>query len=224
MKSNQFIGLVKFFRNEEYLNLLLDGCFHCTPPEIYRMDNQEGVSDKFESCVFSYRKEREDEPIELSIAGHTLKETKSITLHNQAEKDAWLHCWFTLRVPDSPESLENLKEDVQRMKKEFGQHYAFIPAPNLKPLIERLEANSDKQMFCSEVKYSGDTSRWGNLVKDLSYSYQREYRFLFGECSSAETDFYIFQNPNGLADLIYKNIELKMQSKCGQQVHFDLSE
>ncbi|MGS0498702.1 hypothetical protein ACU8V4_16510 [Pseudoalteromonas mariniglutinosa] len=223
MESNTFLGLVKFFRNENFLDSLLSGCFHCTPPEIYRMDNQEGISDRFESCGFSYRKDRGDEPVILNIGGMNIEDSLGITIHNRKEKDAWMHCWFTLRLPDSPAALEKLKADIKKMKEQFGQYYAFIPAPNLKPFVEKLQILSDKAMIWGEVEYCGDKSKWGNLVKGLDYSYQREYRFLFGECSTSEKAYYIFEDANGFSDLIFKNTEVKLQSKDSNEVWFDLS-
>ncbi|KAB7668787.1 hypothetical protein [Plesiomonas shigelloides] len=222
MKGNQFLGLVKFFRNEVFLDKLINGCFHCTPPEIYRLDTQEGVSDKYESCAYSYRPERGDEHVTISIKDININDALGMTIHNGSNKDAWMHCWFTLRLPKDPEALDKLKEDVTKMKNLFGKHYAFIPAHNLKPLVSTLEELSEKKLFCGEVVYSGDESKWGNLVKSLEYSYQREYRFLFGECSPSETDFYIFNKLGGFSDLILKNADLKLQSKDGKDIWFEL--
>jgi hypothetical protein len=67
---------------------------------------------------------------------------------------------------------------------------------------------------------------WPKLVdhyKALDYSYQREYRFLFGECSTSEKEYYIFNNPDGFSDFILKNTDFKLQSDDGEQVWFDLS-
>ena len=109
------------------------------------------------------------------------------------------------------------------MKEQFGAHFAFIPAQNLKPLVSKLQDFSDKSLFCGEVEYTGDKSKWGNLVKALDYSYQREYRFLFGECPASEKEYYVFNSPGGLSDLILKNTDFKLQSDDGEQVWFDLS-
>lgn len=48
----EFIGLIKFFREEKKLDALINGCFYCNTPEFYRNSGYEGVSDKFESCFF----------------------------------------------------------------------------------------------------------------------------------------------------------------------------
>lgn len=223
MESNQFLGLVKFFRNEDFLDSLRSGCFHCTPPEVYRLDKQKGVSDKYESCAYSYREKRGDEPITITFGDIDISDALGVTVHNRTDKDAWMHCWFTLRLPKDQEALDKLKADVAKMKKQFGEHYAFIPAPNLKLLVSKLQGLSEKPLFCGEVQYSGDKSKWGNLVKSLEYSYQREYRFLFGECESSEVEYYIFNNPEGFSDLILKNTDFKLQSNDGEHVWFELS-
>ncbi len=223
MESNQFLGLVKFFRNEDFLDRLRNGCFHCTPPEVYRLDKQEGVSDKFESCAYSYREERGDLPITVKLGYIDISDALGLTIHNRKEKHAWMHCWFSLRLPKDQKALENLRDDVAKMKEQFGAYFAFIPAHNLQSLVSKLQDLSDKSLFFGEVEYTGDKSKWGNLVKALDYSYQREYRFLFGECTTSEQEFYVFNSPGGFSDLILKNTDFKLQSDDGEQIWFDLS-
>lgn len=213
MQANQFVGLIKFFRNEDFLDKLVGGTFHCTPPEVYRLDNQEGVSDKFESCGFSYRKSRSDDEVNLHINDRLITEHTSLTIYNKTDKDSWMHCWFSLRVPQNEKSLEQLKTDIERMKREFGEQFAFIPAPSINDFLDIIENISPLPMVCAEVEYSADKSNWGSLCKSLDYSYQREYRFLFGECNSHETEFFVFSDPNKFSYLILKNPELKIQSK-----------
>lgn len=222
MKANQFIGLVKFFRNEDYLDKLIEGCFHCTPPEVYRLDKQEGISDKFESCSFSYRKSRNDADIQLNVNGRNLTDVLGLTLHNGQQQDSWMHCWFVLRLPNSENDLKQLIEDVKKMKCQFGNHYAFIPNSNLKDSIYRLQKNSELPLAGGEVEYSGDNSLWGNKCKSLEYSYQREFRFLFGECSVTEMAPYVVNIENGLSDLILKDPDLQLTSKDGEQVWFHI--
>lgn len=223
MEANQFLGLVKFFRNESFLDSLISGCFHCTPSEVYRLDKQEGVSDKFESCAFSYRKERNDSPIILEINGLQITDLLGMTTQNGDDKDSWLHCWFTLRVPKDQEDLDNLKTDLEKMKTHFGRLYAFIPAPSLSPFIERLKIISREKCSCGTVKYSSNRSDWGTLCKSIIYSYQREYRFCFGECSTSEMEPYVINDDQGFEKFIYKNPELKFQSKDGTVTWFELS-
>ncbi|MCB2381278.1 hypothetical protein KV201_03685 [Shewanella sp. SR1] len=218
----KFVGLVKFFRNEEFLDSLLSGCFHCSPPERYRMDEQLGVSDKIESCAYSYRVKRNDPPIVIMINDIEITDPLSLTVHNNPYKDSWMHCWFTLNIPDSEDGLAVLKSDLDRMKKEFGSDYAFIPNSNLNELIHRLKSVSIKDLQYGEVEYSNDSAKFSCRCKSLSYSYQREFRFLFGECAVSEEDFFILNYENGFRDLIYKNATVKLTDRENGHVWFEL--
>jgi len=95
-KTFQAYSLIKFFSNEEYLNDLLEGKIYCNTPEYYRLANQEGMADKNESCVVAYRKDRNDEPIKVTVAGKDITSVISATIWNNTRKDSWLHCWFML--------------------------------------------------------------------------------------------------------------------------------
>lgn len=223
MKPNQFIGLIKFFANEDHLDNLIKGCFHCTPPEVYRLGKREGVSDKFESCMHSYRVERNDAPTTLELNGFEINDALEITIYNKQNQDSWMHCWFSLRFPKDEEALQTLKSHIAKMKQEFGHNFAFLLAPQLKSFIKRLQELGDKTFSCGEVEYSGDRSKWGNLCKAIEYSYQREYRFMYGECSTSETEFYVLNDPQGFGQYIHKNPEFKIMSKDKKVTWFDLS-
>lgn len=226
MKPNQFLGIVKFFRSEheEYLDSLISGLFHCQTPETYRMSGLEGVSDKFESCAFSYRADRGDEPVSLTINDMEINDAIAITGHNGGQSDSWLNCWMSLRLPENNTELESLKEGIKLMKGQFGYHYAYILPNDLPKLIERLKQHSPKGLSCGEVVYKEDKNEWGAFCKSPSYAYQREYRFSFGTCSPLEKEPYCFRCPEGLQDLIHKNPELKIESKDGKYTWFDLTE
>jgi len=221
---NQFLGLIKFFKNESYLDALISGCFHCTPPERYRLNEEKGIGDKYESCFFSYRPDRGDEKIIIKVADHEINpdDIVSATIFNRNDRDSWMHCWSIFRLPPDELALQRFKDDIVRMQSEFGNNYAFIHAHNLKPFVQRLTETSEKKMYCGEVKYSQYKNDWGNLCKSLDFSYQREYRFLFGECETSEMDFYIFHDPNGFDDYIQKNPEIKLENKDKKITWFQL--
>ena len=222
MEANQFVGLVKFFRDENYLDKLISGCFYCKTPENYRLDNLEGVSDKYESCTYSYRTVRCDEPITMHMAGFELEGLIEATIHKGEDFDSWLHCWMSLRVPKDELALSQLKDDVRRLKKEFGENYAFIPADKLAGFVSLLIVESEHKMWCNEVIYSLDRAQWSPECKALEYSYQREYRFGFGRCAVNETNTYILNCSSGFGEYIIKNQELKLSSDDGKRVWFDL--
>lgn len=225
MKPNQPIGLVKFFRNEEYLDKLIDGYLHCQPPEVFRLSEQEGVSDKNESCRASYRKGRKgDIEYTIEIAGRTLnpEDVLGFTIQNGLSKDAWMHCWFTIRLPEDDVQLSSLKADIERMKQQFGGHYAFILATSIQTFADRLEELTDKRLIGREVVYTDDEAKWDNLTKSLDYSYQREYRFLLGECSTSEKESFVIEDSRGFSQWILKSPSLKFQNE--ENVFFDLAE
>ncbi|OCZ69991.1 hypothetical protein [Acinetobacter pittii] len=223
MQANQFLGLVKFFGNEEFLDKLIEGCFYTNTPEQYRLDNQEGIGDPVESCRMSYRLSRNDQEIILKIDDHVITGIENLTIHNPQNRDSWLHCWFELRLPSDETALENLNQTFIRMKSEFGKNFAFIPADQLKNFVEILQKNSEKPLYCGSVKYSESSSEWGNLCKSMKYSYQNEYRFLFGECPPHDTTPYIFNIKDDLKHIILKNPEIKLEDPNGH-VWFELSE
>lgn len=217
MEANQFIGLIKFFRNEDFLDKLCSGLFYCNTPEEYRLNEQKGIGDPVESCRHSYRLSRNDSEIFVEINGHVLTGVEGLTLHNSGSRDSWLHCWFELRIPSDQDALNTLNANIKRMKTEFGNNFAFIPAPKLKPLVELLQKHSEHPLYCGSVQYSNDPSEWGNLCKSLEFSYQNEYRFLFGKCDTHSLEPYQFNITEDLKDFIFKNPELKLVDSIDQE-------
>jgi hypothetical protein len=223
MVLNLFLGILKFFQNEKYLDELISGVFRCTPPEIYRNNDEKGKSDKFESCFLSYRPERNDEPMILKVGDYEISDLLGLTIYNKNYTDSWMHCWFIFQLPKDEEALKLLNTEIQRMQQEFGNNYAFIPSANLKPFVNRLKKLSSKKMYCGSVKYSPEKHDWENLCKGLDFSYQREYRFLFGECSSSEKEPYVIEDPKGFGSLILKNPNLKLESNDKKVIWFELN-
>lgn len=222
MRSNQLLGIVKFFDNEDYLSKLIDGIFYCKTPEVYRLEKREGVSDRLEGCRYSYRAERGDGDTSLTFNGVDISDAVAVTIQSTRHKDSWMHCWFSLRVPENEDSLILLKSDIERMKAEFGSKCAFIPLEKMKPFIEHLQKLSSKSLGCGFVEYSEDPNQWGRLCKSMQYAYQREYRFLFGECSVHDVEPYIFNEEQGFSEYIYRGESLKLTSKSGEKIWLEL--
>lgn len=222
-QAGKFLGLIKFFREEWKLDSLINGCFYCNTPEFYRMSGDEGVSDKFESCVFSYRTSRNDEPVTLNVNGIDLNDVLGLTVHNGGDGDAWMHCWYALWVPKDQADLDETKANIERMQSEFGKLYAFIPAREIKTFHETLSKLTDKPISCKEVVYSSDKEKWGTFCKSLSYAYQREYRFSIGECEPHNTTEYIITSTDGFSDVIVKNPKIQLQHNTTGQVWLEIS-
>ncbi len=211
--GGEIVGFVKFFRDEWKLDKLIEGCFYCNTPEFYRLSGDEGVSDKFESCIFSYRIQRRDEPIKLIIQEKHIADIQALTVQAGADYDSWLHCWMALAVPRNSEGLESLKQDIVKIKKEFGSHYAFLPAENLGKFTTRLKKLTQHKVEYGLIEYSPDASNWNSFCKSISYSYQREFRFAVGKCSPSEIEHIEITNPNGFSKLIYKNCGIEIKDK-----------
>lgn len=222
--ANEFLGLIKFFRNEDYLDKLIAGCVHCQTPETYRLSKLEGVSDRAESCLESWRPARGD-AFELQINEHKIssEDVAGLTIHNGAASESWLHCWFSLRLPGDAEAMELLRQDLRRMKEHFGQSYAFILNKDVRTFLALLKDVSSKPVWACEVEYTADVTRWGATCKSPVYAYQREYRIGFGLCSVSETEPYVFNHPDGFGHLIHRSPEFVMTDNRNGSVWLDLA-
>lgn len=222
-QANEFLGLIKFFRNEEFMDKLIAGRMHCQTPETYRLSKMEGVSDRAESCVESWRPARGDSAFEVTINDHVLpfEDILALTIHNGEPFESWLHCWFCLRLPEDAEALESLVNDIRRMKKHFGSHYALIVNKDVKPFLRMLQDVSGKTVWAKEVDYTEDVTHWDVSCKSQVYAYQREFRFGFGECRVGETEPYVFDHPDGFAHLIHKSPELIIKNNQDGSMYLD---
>ena len=219
--QSQF-GLIKFFRDPEKLEALREGLFYCNTPEFYRFSGDEGVSDLHESCSHAYRKERGDEPIKLEVNGHEVGGITALTQHGSGFRDHWLHCWLKISIPEDEEGLKKLGADIDRMRGEFGTEYAFIPANYLPELLNRLQSVTDHKIVQGAVTYSSEILDWSAMCKPEGYSYQREYRFLVGECNHLSVEPLKIRYNGGFSDLISRSPELKMENHDSGHLWFVL--
>jgi hypothetical protein len=216
------IGLIKFFPNEEYLDQFINGLIYCNTPEYYRMCGMEGVGDLHESCNHAYRKERGDAKPTMKINDIELKDPAAVTIKNGGQKDMWLHCWALLEMPEGDDELRSLTDDFNRLRSECGSNFAFLPHDNLGQFVERLRGIQEGDFGALRVAYSGKWGDWGVDCKSSDYKYQREYRFLFGECGDDEQEPLQRHYEHGFSDLIHKTPELRIEREGGGPVLFHL--
>jgi hypothetical protein len=216
------IGLIKFFRDFDKLQKLRDGLFYCNTPEFYRQSDQKGVSDLHESCSHSYRKNRDDDPIKIKWGDIEFDGLTAATIHTNGTKDKWLHCWFALDLPETPEELVTLVNNINSMRNEFGENFAFIPNKSFSSLISKLESSTTHKLDHGLVKYSTDKMSWSYGCKSSSYSYQKEYRIVFGECSHTEITHLEIQSSEDFNDLIWANGPLQITDDKTGDVWFHL--
>lgn len=216
------IGIVKFFNNDRYLDALIAGTLYCNTPEYYRQSKLEGVSDKNESCLFSFRPERGDDDITLELNGVKIKDIKRLTAYNPEFREAWLQCWMTLEIPNNDEELIALQNDVQRIQTEFGRIYAFIRYDKITPFLNAIKTLTDQQVIAGKVAYSEKSTDCGPNCKAISYSYQREFRFLIGECGSNDVHPLILNCKDGFREYIEKCPEIVLRLEGQKEPLFEL--
>lgn len=221
--QGKIFGLIKFFREEWKLDALINGCVYCNTPEFYRMSGAEGVSDRFESCRFSYRSSRKDEPIFIKFNGVDLSDVSGLTIHSPGDGDAWMHCWYVLLGPENQTDLDELKVSIERMKLEFGNLYAFIPADKIEDFYHKLTGLTEKKIRSKKVTYNSDMDKWGTFCKSSSYEYQREYRFSVGKCEPHSTEEYVITATDGFPNMVFKNPEIKIQHNITGEVWFEIN-
>lgn len=205
MEKRQFVGLLKFFRKEDRLDQLMDGLLYCNTPETYRLSGAEGIGDPHESCVHAYRKSRGGVKATMEIGGHVLEGLTAVTLHTGGRKDMWLHCWFALDMPKNDDELILLVGDLNRVRREFGTQYVLLPSDHLSEFVNRVKSLHDGKFDRGRVVYSDDNMKWSVGCKSSAYSYQREYRFGFGQCAHTSTQPLSLIYEAGLSDLMMKN-------------------
>lgn len=189
---------------------MIGGTFYCNTPEYYRMCESHGVGDKHESCIHSYRQGRGDQPVIFRMKEFTFEpKLQTLTIHRGKKKDAWLHCWMTLEIPEEEAGLHSLVSDLNRMRLEFGNHFAFIPYKSINPFVACLRELTALDILRGPVKYSNDSMDRSPACKDSSFSYQREFRFLIGQCT-LESAPLVLQYPHGFRELIFKDMPLQI--------------
>ena len=223
MEANAVVALLKFFRDEKYLDQLINGRLYCNTPEYYRNNGEQGVGDKYESCVMSYREARGDSRHTLLVNGRELTGLINFTLRGPGDFDSWMHCWTTLRMPEDEEALARLRADMNRIQREFGPHYALMPGSNFDGFVNRVADISEHRLRFDEVTYSADEPQWSSTCKSPGYAYQREFRFLFGKCSPQSDEPYVLEVPGGLGQFLVKNPEIQFVMDNTGAVPFKLS-
>jgi|GEM_PF-1247438 len=223
MKHCDLFGIIKFFKNEEYLNQLCGGKLFCNTPEFYRLHNEKGISDPFESCAWSYRRGRGDEPAKVVIDGHKIDGLSSVTFRSNGIKDSWLHCWTALAEPKDDIELLNLVNDLNRIRSEFGLNYAYIPPSKIKPFIDYIQSMTTHHVNAGMVSYSNKRTDWSPACKSTNYEYQREYRILIGECKELSVEPLVIESKTNFNDFIMRDIKIEITSKDGEWIWFGLN-
>jgi hypothetical protein len=215
-KLNRVVALIKFFENEKFLNDFVEGAIYCNTPQFYREHKGQGVGDKSESCLKYWDKEAGDNMPEFTLDGEIkdLSNAKNVLVFPSREhKDSWLQCWATV---GSHNEFEN---DIDRIAKECGRYFVVLPIENLPEYEARLKKGLNTDFSHGLVSYSNDPLKFGLAVKGDVYAYQREYRFLIGECDKSNTKSRKF-SVGSLEDIVHVNGSLKFTKQDGTTIYF----
>lgn len=213
MRSGSRIGYLKFFRDLEKLKSFENGLFYCNTPEFYRQSTDDGISDPHESCYHAYRKSRGDDAMKIQINGAEIDGITDSTTHLGGLKDRWLHCWFAFDIPESDDEFEAIYQRIEMMRKEFGENFAFLPSANIPKFVNRLRSATDINIEHGDVKYSKSKNEWSFACKSSEYSYQKEFRFVVGECGHLNTTPLKINVSEGFSDLIVVNEPIELRDK-----------
>lgn len=215
--------LVKFFRDRKILDSFLDGMFWCNTPEYYRLEDASGIGDKYESCTHSYRASRDGEGASIEINGIQIGTLTESTMYSYSTKDRWMHCWFEWTLPETDEECVLLVKNVNRMISEFGSLYVVLLRKDVQQLVSRVAALTELKVNAGTVSYSPNREDWNSLCKSLSYAYQREFRFLVGDCSTKETSPQKLYYENGFRDIVLDNPPISMKDAETNELLFELT-
>jgi hypothetical protein len=228
MEEKRIAGLLKFFDCRDYLEDLLGGLVYFNTPERHRLDRKEGRGDPHESCRFAFRKERGDLPIQMTFAGKEIKEILGLTMHNGGRKEGWLHCWSAILLPADLNELRRLRDDINRLREEFGKRYVFLPGDRInrftKALRGELQAESADVLDHGLVEYSSSEDERGVWCKSSTFAYQREYRFVLGECGHTEASPKIVRCPAGFKDIVFSGGAFRIHGDRKGEVLLELDE
>ncbi|MCK8586381.1 hypothetical protein LNQ51_16140 [Yersinia ruckeri] len=201
--------LVKFFAKSEYKQAFLNGQVFCSTPAYYRKANKVGVADRCESAIYShYNGFEPDDDIRLAIGlgkkfgvnKINLKDCISFILRQAREVDSWLNCWYLLDLTTT--TPNSLADNLDRMLKEFGEHTVLLDMDNFGEFLQRIKKHSTKAVDFCTVQYTENPFEISKYRKLSRYSYQKEFRFMFGECDFQCIEPYdTLLIPGGFRDL-----------------------
>lgn len=182
-------GLIKWGKRE-YLECLVQGALYLNTPEYYRVNAGKFFGDKSESCTNSYRAGRDETPpmllggdgVQLSALHLT-----AMTVYGVTSPSFYLHCWSMVSAWRNTAELNDLAADLQRQREELGPCFVALRARDIETLLARIQT-VEPDAWCSAVKYSPDPNSQGCACKYPQVSWQREFRFLVGECEEKETN------------------------------------
>lgn len=218
MKNNKYYiyGLMKFFSCEADKQKFLAGSVLLRPPHYFRTSLEAGRGDQFESCVGFYDKELGHKLPRLTENTGTLslKDIKSILIYPVDEPyDAWMQSWCAVGTHNG------FEDSLSLMLKKFGNHFVFLPANRIETYKKRLAKKTGLPVTGGLVQYTDDRKKGSLMTKSIHFEYQKEYRFLVGECSKGETKEYEIFQVGSLNKIVTKYKTFKFTKESGEIIY-----
>ncbi|WP_258807628.1 hypothetical protein [Pseudidiomarina sp. CB1] len=223
-KAGQCVGLFKFFRERIHLEQFLDGFLYCNTPEYYRSNSSAGIGDSQESCILNVDSARGDQPMNIEIDGQKAGKASQVFIR-MGEKDGWLHCWAAITLPADTQELTRLHSDITRIQSEFGPFYVYIEPNHVSEFLQRMKSVDPRARYSLVTYYKQGYVGHSVFHKSVEFSYQREFRFLFGECPPTEIEQRTFRVPRGFRDIAGDCCEISVKAaieSTGEDVQFRL--
>lgn len=213
LEGGDYLGLIKFFREQKHLEMFLDGDIYCNTPEYYRLADAPGISDRNESCNICVRKSRNDLPLEMEVAGKYAGEATDFILRS-GRAEGWVQCWAILNVPKNDLEFDILTESFNRLKNEFGPYYLHVKPEQSHEMLSRMTSSLDINIEAKQVAYEEYPILGDSIFKKSNrFSYQNEYRIVFSECDTNNIDARIFKVNKGFRDLLDVNPKIEITGK-----------
>lgn len=194
---------LKFTKESEYADELVNGIFYANTPEFYRKLEIEtcerGQGDRYElmSVIDAYNVQFIGN--ETDDFNFTLPEARA-SLHFESDNTIPLICFTGITIKDmilvsandsqAEFKLPYIDEDIDKMKVLFGEYCVFFDASELKKSIESYSIKNNIAFELKKIKYchqqtierleafaKGSVNRFYYKNEDLSY--QNEYRLVF---------------------------------------------
>lgn len=87
----------------------------------------------------------------------------------------------------------------------YRQYKAEGVSDKIAPFLNTIQFLTPLQVIARKVDYCDKAINRSPICKDVLYSYQREFRFLIGQCTITQVEGLKLNRENGFSEFILKN-------------------
>ncbi|PHI37257.1 hypothetical protein CBQ28_09595 [Pseudoalteromonas sp. GCY] len=214
-------SLIKFFSCREHLESFKNGSVLFRTPHYYRLCEEIGRGDQAESCLGYWSRDSGHEFPEIYTEhGQALNlgSIKSLLVYPLKEQsDSWLQSWSIIG------KYNKFENSIEKMLKDFGPYFVLLPAQNINKYVSAITKITGLKVEHGAIKYSNDIMEKSLSVKGQTFEYQKEYRFLLGECDkSCKDDLAV--NISNMSTLLSNAKSLKFENPKGDILYCSTGE